>query len=108
MDKAKLEEFNHWWMNGTVDPELALPFQRNIFPEIERHLDKKFIIALTGLRRVGKTTIIYQLIHKLLHEKTLKTNILFFSFDDVSARLEEVLDLYKEFHSKDFRQEMVY
>ena len=56
MEKAKLEEFNHWWISGKVDEELALPFKRDIYNDIKNHLDKRFILALVGLRRVGKTT----------------------------------------------------
>ncbi len=108
MDTAKLEEFNPWWINGTVDSDLALPFKRAIFPEIERHLESRFVVALTGLRRVGKTTILYQVIQQLLQEKIHPTKILFFSFDETSARLSEVLDSYREFHSQDFREEKCY
>ncbi len=108
MDKAKLEEFNHWWMRGKVDPELALPFKRNAYFEMERSLKSKFILALTGLRRVGKTTIIYQLIQSLIEGKTDATNILFFSFDETESKVSEIIDGYREFHKKDFREERVY
>jgi len=108
MERAKLEEFNHWWISGKVDTDLALPFKRDIYPEIEHHMDKRFILALVGLRRVGKTTTLYQLIEKLIETKINKTNILFFSFDEVSAKLNEVLETYKEIHNKDFREEKTY
>ena len=108
MERAKLEEFNHWWTSGKVDVELALPFKRDIYPEIEKHIDKRFISALVGLRRVGKTTIMYQLIQKLIETKINKTNILFFSFDEVSAKLNEVLETYKEIQNKNFRGEKIY
>lgn len=108
MERAKLEEFNHWWTSEKVDTELALPFKRDGYPEIEKHMDKRFILALVGLRRVGKTTTMYQLIQKLIETKTKKTNILFFSFDEVSAKLNEVLETYKELHNKDFRKEKIY
>ena len=108
MEKAKLEEFNHWWIDGKVDEELALPFKRDIYPEIEKHLNKRFIVALTGLRRVGKTTTMYQLIQKLIEEKIDKTNILFFSFDETSAKFSEVLETYVEIQKKNFRGEKVY
>jgi len=39
MEKVKLEEFNHWWINKKVDAELALPFKRDIYAEIEKHID---------------------------------------------------------------------
>ncbi|MGV8152225.1 MAG: ATP-binding protein [Candidatus Nanoarchaeia archaeon] len=108
MEKAKLEEFNHWWTSEKVDPNLALPFKRDIYPEIEKHLDKRFILALVGLRRVGKTTTMYQLIQKLIDANIDKTNILFFSFDEISAKLNQVLETYKEIHSKDIRTEKIY
>src|SRR3989338_545002 len=108
MERSRLEEFNPWWVSGKVDLELALPFRRDLFLDAERHINKRFITALTGLRRVGKTTIIYQLIQKLIAEKTSPSNILFFSFDESSVRLSDVLETYKELHQKDFREEKVY
>ncbi len=108
MERSKLEEFNPWWMSEEVDPELALPFERDVFFEIEKYIDKKFIVSLTGLRRIGKTTILYQLVHKLIQEKIGPANILFFSFDEISVELSEVLNTYKEIHSKDFRKNKTY
>lgn len=108
MEKAKLEEFNTWWINGKVDPELALPFKRAIFSKVKNRLNQRFAIALTGLRRTGKTTIIYQLISELIQDKIHPSNILFFSFDDVSSEISEVISTYKEFQLKDFREEKCY
>ena len=108
MEKAKLEEFNHWWTSEKVDTDLALPFKRDIYPEIEKHMDKRFILALVGLRRVGKTTTMYQLIQKLIDTKINRTKILFFSFDEVSAKLSEVLETYTEIHNNNFREEKIY
>ncbi len=108
MEKSWLEEFNHWWIRKEVDPELALPFKRDNYQDIERGLGKKFILALVGLRRVGKTTTLYQLIKKLIEDKVKVASILFFSFDEVKAGLDEVLETYKEIHKKDFREEKIY
>src|SRR3989344_249323 len=108
MEKAKLEEFNHWWTMAEVDVELALPFKRDIYIEIEKNIDKRFILALVGIRRVGKTTAMYQIIQKLIETKIKKENILFFSFDEVSAKLSEVMETYKEIHNKDLRKEKIY
>jgi len=108
MEKVKLEEFNHWWINGKVDVELALSFKRDVYSEIVEQIDKRFILALVGLRRIGKTTIMYQIIQKLIETRIDKTNILFFSFDEISAKISEVLEVYKEIHKKDFRKEKIY
>lgn len=108
MEKSKLEEFNHWWIKKSVDPELALPFKREDYIEIERNLSNKFIIALVGLRRVGKTVTIYQLIKNLIDKRKPISNILFFSFDESSAKISDVINTYKEIHKKDFREEKIY
>ena len=71
-------------------------------------MDKRFVLALVGLRRVGKTTTMYQLIQKLIETNINKTDILFFSFDEISVKLNEILETYKEFHNKDFRKDKVY
>jgi len=108
MERRILEEFNHWWVRGEVDADLALPFKRDIFIEIERKLDKRFILALVGLRRVGKTTILYQLIQNIISRGISPENILFFSFDETSVNLGEVIESYKEMQEKDFREEKIY
>ena len=108
MEKSVLEEFNHWWIKKQVDSELALPFKRDNYKEIEKSLNNKFIIALVGLRRVGKTITIYQLIQRLIEEKKEITNILFFSFDEKSAKLSDVINTYREIQGKDFREEKIF
>ena len=50
MERAKLEEFNHWLTKEQVDPELALNFKRDAYQIIEAHISKKFITALVRLR----------------------------------------------------------
>ncbi len=108
MEKAKLEEFNHWWIRRKVDSDLALPLKRDIYQEIENRLKERFILAIVGLRRVGKTTIIYQIIENLINDEVSPENILFFSFDEVSIALDEFLESYREIQKKDFRDEKVY
>ena len=108
MQQANLEEFNHWWVEKKVDPELALAFKRKVYDDIKASLDKRFIIALVGLRRIGKTTILYQLIQQLLKEGIAPENLLFFSFDETFVTIGHVLQAYQELHQKDFREERVY
>lgn len=37
---------------------------RTIYPLLLKHLDKKQITVLTGMRRTGKTTLVKQIIHE--------------------------------------------
>ena len=38
MDRIVIEEFNHWWLNGKVDPDLALPFKRDCYYDVSEHM----------------------------------------------------------------------
>jgi hypothetical protein len=70
---------NPWWRDGTVSNELALPFKRKAFEDLIRLAKLRPITMVSGLRRVGKSTLLYQLIQHLLEEGVeAKKNTLFF------------------------------
>jgi len=50
-----LKEANLWWKSGTYIVDKYFP--RSVLSEIERFLKLRQIIALVGLRRTGKTTL---------------------------------------------------
>jgi predicted AAA+ superfamily ATPase len=108
MEYSKLEEFNHWWVRTLVDPDLALPFKRDIYDTIKSKMTSRFIISITGLRRVGKTTILYQIIDNLLTNGVDQSDILFFSFDERSADVGDVIETYVTFQKKDLREQRVF
>ncbi len=84
--KAMINEFNPWWEGkGIIVPE----YKRYIFPEIEKYIRTKQIIAVVGLRRVGKTVLIKQVLKGL---DVPKENIFYFLFDDVIVQHHEVLE----------------
>ena len=89
-----LYQFNPWWKDGKVPPAL-LGKKRRIFNEIASYLGKRQILVLTGLRRVGKTTLMYQLIDELLKKRTNPYSILYFSFDEMRYDLEELVKDYE-------------
>lgn len=90
-----LEKFNPWWKTGTVKETLLKPYKRRIYFEIEKYIDKKQVILVWGLRRVGKTTTMYQLIQKILADADQK-NVLYFSFDEVVFEFRDVLETYQK------------
>ncbi|MCL6002207.1 MAG: AAA family ATPase, partial [Candidatus Thermoplasmatota archaeon] len=108
MEYSKLEEFNHWWVRTLVDPDLALPFKRDIYDTIKSKMTSRFIISITGLRRIGKTTILYQIIDNLLTSGVDQSDILFFSFDERSADVGDVIETYVTFQKKDLREQRVF
>lgn len=90
-----LVKFNPWWKTGTVKETLLKPYKRRIYFEIEKYIDKKQVMLVWGLRRVGKTTTMYQLIQKILADADQK-NVLYFSFDEVVFEFRDVLETYQK------------
>jgi predicted AAA+ superfamily ATPase len=96
MDVKKLYNFNEWWVTGKVKPSLLKTRKRPLFFELQKYMKDRQILLITGLRRVGKTTLIYQLIQDLLDKNVKSSNILYFSFDEESWDLDEIIEVYEE------------
>jgi len=90
----ELENFNPWWRDGKVSTEF-LGRRRKIFSEVIKYIDKRQIVLFTGLRRVGKTTLMYQIIDELLRNGVNPYHILYFSFDEVRYDLEDLVKQYE-------------
>lgn len=97
-----LRGFNPWWVNGTVNPVLLKDYKRFAYYEAMQRLESEDIrrsVVLTGARRVGKTTIEYQMIDSLLKKGVPPHNIVFVSLDHPMlklAGLNDVLECYHE------------
>jgi len=76
-----LKPNNPWWDTGTVETKV---FRRPVFKKIYKDLlSLKQIISVTGPRRVGKTTLLKQIIQALIQDKHVAPQqIVYFSFDD--------------------------
>lgn len=96
--KDKLDELNPWWRGKFKITSLP----RKKYQEIlENLLPKKDVVILTGLRRVGKTTLIKQLIKKLLEKGIPPEHILFVSLDLLYFKDYSIYDIileYKKIH----------
>ena len=97
-----LRAFNPWWSSGVVNKYFAKEYKRFAYFEAMKRIDDESIrrnVVLTGARRVGKTTILYQMIEELLNRGVPAQKILFISLDHPMLKLagiNEVLDCYHE------------
>lgn len=86
MDDRWLElliTYNPWWAGGTAKHPQTLPFHRPLFHTLREDLDRiPQILSITGPRRIGKTTLLHQLIALLLERGIKPTDITYYSFDD--------------------------
>ncbi len=103
-----LAALNGWWTTGTISAKLARPYRRKAFAEALRLLNEhRQILMLTGIRRVGKSTMLYQLIQTLL-ESVPPKNIIYFNFDAGSSGLLALLGEYQRITGIDWKNERVY
>lgn len=91
-----LYRYNPWWEDG-FKPEKV--FSRpNIFKNLENALDSKQIVILTGLRRVGKTTLMKQMIDHLIRVKGVDPKlVLYVSLDDYLLADNTILEIIEEY-----------
>jgi len=90
-----LNQFNPWWQTQAV-PEALIGKLRQILPTLYNSLSLRQMTFISGLRHVGKTTLIFQLIDRLIREKKIAPyHVLYFSFDETRYNLEELLAFYQ-------------
>ncbi len=95
MIKDTLLKSNPWWSTSKI-PDYIPKLRRDVFYLLNQEIPKDRISALVGPRRVGKTTIMYQIISELLQNKYDPKNILYVSFDYSRGSIEEVIESYQE------------
>lgn len=59
-----------------------------------KFIDKNISLSISGLRRVGKTTILQQLINHLLNSKIDSKHIFYFQFSEEFTNLNKVLQIF--------------
>lgn len=106
--EESLKLLNNWWFTGKVKRELAKDFKRYAYAEVNRLLRQyKEVIMLTGLRRVGKSTIIYQLIEELIKEVN-PLNVIYFSFDYTNVEIVNLLNSYQKLTEIKWKNDRIY
>ncbi len=93
---AYLQRFNQHWVTGKISEDLAKPFKRACYFQVLDEIANRQVIVITGLRRVGKSTIIFQIIQELLSNGVKPRNILYFSFDEEKKDLGQVLENFEK------------
>lgn len=96
-----LRQYNPWWRTPSAIKEESKPHKRLAYYEALKILTHKTIrrfAVLSGMRRVGKTTILYQIIDHLIDRGINPANILYATFDNPILKLvnvEKVLSIYE-------------
>jgi len=98
MELSILNEWNPWWENKGLIKDLEgtpRPFYKHLLDSVE----VKEITVITGVRRSGKSTLMYQIISSLLKKGVNPRQILFVNLEDkklVKSSLEDIYMAYRE------------
>ena len=100
--KDVLIESNKWWkITFNIDYK-----EREMYKQILKYLKLPQIIAFTGLRRVGKTTLMFKILQDYIKNGFNPTNILYFSFDEFrETDIKEILNEYEKIFDKNIENE---
>jgi len=105
MKELNLLKYNRHWEKGFKYPFAK---KRRFFDSVLKYLDKKQIVELIGLRRIGKTVLLFQIINHLLENKKNPFSIWYFTFDEEKIKLENLLQSFAAQTQIDFRREKVF
>jgi predicted AAA+ superfamily ATPase len=96
-----LQQYNPWWRHPEAIGAESRPHRRVAFFEAMKILDhptvRRFSV-LSGARRVGKTTILYQMTEELIRRGVPPQNILYVTFDNPiirTVRAEDAVNVYE-------------
>ncbi|MBU0646839.1 AAA family ATPase [Patescibacteria group bacterium] len=85
---------NKHWANNTSWFDTK-KYQRKLLSELISYIEEEQILSIVGLRRTGKTTILWQIIQHLIKNKNINSkNILFLSFDEALITSKLSLNKY--------------
>lgn len=91
--KELLTILNPWWITQEINPEKTRIKRKEVLEKIYSLIEPKEILIISGARRSGKSTLMFQIIQILLQQVPSK-NILFFSADEpLQERPFELIEL---------------
>jgi predicted AAA+ superfamily ATPase len=91
-----LSEWNTWWQTNSIEPFL-IGSERKIIGQADDILGLKHVKTIVGLRRSGKSTVMFQFVKRLLDNGVEPERILMVNFEDPilsKASLGEIFDAY--------------
>lgn len=96
MELEKLIESNPWWSTGKV-PEDLKGKPRPEYALLLKSIEIQEVTIITGVRRSGKSTLMYQMIDNLLNKGTAKEQILFVNLEDKQLTKDTIEDIYETY-----------
>ena len=99
MEIGQLVEWNPWWENNEELLKALAGKPRLQYQEVIRSLKIREVTIITGIRRSGKSTLMYQMAQKLLQEGIKASRIFLINLEDKKLEkksLDEIYQTYRE------------
>ena len=100
-------EYNQHWETGEVSRNRLASFRRRDFFALHDQVASNKVTSIVGPRRVGKTTIMFQLIDHLIKSGVGKNRVVYVSMDNAYLQtaadevMNDVLQVYAKFVLKE-------
>jgi len=98
---------NEWWRTKSVSSDRLKEYKRDVFEELVGLLNYRQIIILSGLRRVGKSTLMFQLIDYIL-KNVSPERILYFSYDEKIEDIVSILNSFQKITGTDWKKSDIF
>ncbi len=98
MELKNLMEWNPWWEDLNQIQKLEGKHRPN-YDSLVNSIKIKEVTIITGIRRSGKSTLMYQIISKLLKDGIDPKQVLFINLEDkkfITNSLEDIYQTYRE------------
>ncbi|RLG13590.1 MAG: hypothetical protein DRN71_04550 [Candidatus Nanohalarchaeota archaeon] len=89
---------NTWWKTGKVEKIHTGTERKEYIQKIQKNLKLDRIICLAGIRRSGKSTLLHQLIARLLKSGTKPQKIVYVKIDDLIDKTDDIRDIADIYH----------
>lgn len=106
-----LSAFNPWWKYGGVTKDFVKPMKRFAYYEAMKtltHKDIRRMVVISGARRTGKTTIIYQMIDSCINLNISPKQIIYISFDHPVLKLCTLAEILEIYHTNVYGEKDAY
>jgi len=96
MEIEKLTEWNSWWQDKEAVKKLEGK-KRPLYKQLADSIKIREITIITGVRRSGKSTLMYQIVGELIEKGVSPEQILFVNFDDKKLMQDSLDDIYSAY-----------
>jgi len=105
----KKVEMNLFKYNRHWEKQYRYPYKkhRTTFQQLIHEINTRQIVEISGLRRTGKTTLLFQVLNYLIDNDYNPFSLWYFTFDEEKIILDELINTFSKQTQIDFKKEKI-